>query len=235
MAKKQSPPGVASAEEVWTIGKELPDRERAFLYGLWLTGARTAELCQLKTQDIYQKEGEWWFRLPVLKWKKAKVPYRTWPLNLLGDPLDARMEGVFVTYVQNRTTALVFDYTRYVRTLKWKGKNGELRERQLPIWVGPYYYLVKKEHLTARMNGESGTVERTLPPHFVRTSSITAKAERLPQDPTFVKEWVKHASYDTTLKYIQMTEWSKLNRLKAARMAQPELNPPDNPPSSPSP
>lgn len=222
--KKQAPPGVATVEEVFKSGKDLPLRERAFLYGLWLTGARCGELCRLTFENVFRNPvGEWCFRLPVLKWKKPGV-FREWPFILLPpNETEERMLEVFLEWFESapRTDeGFVFGYEPKERIMRWKTKDGQVKERVLTLFREPYYALITKGRVKANLEGEAGMVRRTLPPHFVRTSAITAKAEQIPEDPTLVKDWVKHAKYDTTLRYIMSSRSWKQRRLEKAREAR---------------
>ena len=210
MTKRVAPPGVASAQQIYDCGQRIAGQDRAFLYGLWLTAARTAELCRLLKKDIIQENGEWYYSLPVLKWKTIRRRKR--PFLLIPSETEKLMLAEFLSWLDASAPdeeGFVFSFKSHEIIRKWERKDGSWKEKKYLAFGQPYYRLVTKAGIMADLIGQSGNITRTIPPHFIRAFSITDKFERFLaadtvtlQELYLVKDWVDHAKFETTMKYV---------------------------------
>jgi integrase len=204
MAKKITPPGNATPEQIYEAGSHLPLRDRAFLYGLFLLGCRTNELCRIRKGDLFLKEGEYWFRAPVSK-KKKPGEWRSWPVFVF-PPTEAELT-MFADFKEfhdsaPETDGLLFGFTSTNVKRSWPSKKtGEVKTKTYLTFKQPYYRLTVKAKVSAVLDGKSGQIERTIPPHYIRSFAITHALNANPTDPLFTTEWIGHSDPKTTFGY----------------------------------
>lgn len=229
-----APPGVLGPDELWPVVESVKnEQDRAFLAGLWLTGARTAELCWLQRRDIWEKTpGNWWAAMPVLKRKGVKTDelhplgkfVRRFPLTPLRRPEEKPYLDLFLSYVLPRE-GRVFNYNR---------ANDNRR------FNGPYDKISRKIDINVPVQGQP--FHHRLCLHWVRAWRL-AWLCHLTWNPRLVQEWVGHVRLTTTEIYLKFDEeaasrtWEyEARKLQNASLAAPAApsppkpEPPERPP-----
>jgi hypothetical protein len=204
----------------------MPEQEKAFVYGLYLTGARTAELAGANGGTFSFDGTEWSFSLPILKRKMEDgiVPRRIRPLfPWAPSPEQKTMESIVTSYAEGRGAGeRLFDYK-----IPTGGRT-------------PYDKITRRRYLinvSEETKGGPVNIDDALRLHWLRRFRITNLLLETNGALMFVKEFIGQASFDSTLKYWQESSamFLKMRTNLIRELGQPKESLSASPPSSPLP
>jgi integrase len=201
---KSRPLGLSlEPSDLWNGSIGLDESHRAFVYLLWLTGARTNEVCRMSNQDIYEKDGETCYSISL---SKVKKPTPHWnPLLLFGDTQTAKVLGPFrLKYCSTLSPfADLFPWAKErEERQEWRLKNGEVHSGEVRRFFSPYDQIVRRPEWQVYARKDNGQLSsRKVTLHWLRNFVISRTLLKVPEDVMFTKERIGHKSIATTMRY----------------------------------
>lgn len=224
---KTAPPGFIGPEEILEkLGEIANEEDRAFVAGLWLTGARTGELAVMERKDLRERNqvaGNWWCELVLLKrptTNKGKRPTRYFPISpIKGNQAEDAIRAIFLAYVLPKEGRVFASYSAVPRTIHWRNKRtGSMMKRTVMVFHRPYNQISRKNDILLPTDKDT-TIRHRLALHWIRTFRLSWLCHQC-QNPRIVQEWVGHASVQTTEMYLKTTPgaqeeyWERFNAQK---------------------